>query len=126
MGNAFPHLGGAVVHLSEFSKRKAGKFRGLAQTLYVSGLMARWPTHVGAGGDRIRVSVFGNFANKCFVHVNGRRYVDTYWFGGRSFAREIARIREGIGADSQTNCLELGQDDYLDSYRFCVRFGSAL
>ena len=78
MGDAFPDLGGAVVHLSELSQSKAGKISRLAQTLHASNLLARWPTYGWAGGSGIRLSVPGHISGKCIVHDLGRRNLDTY------------------------------------------------
>lgn len=122
MGNAFPNLGGAALHISELSQSKAGKISRLAQALHASNLLARWPAYGWAGGRGTRFSVFGNFSGKGIVYDLGRRNLDTHRFGGCPFARETTRFREGFGANFPIDCLELGQDDYLDRDGVCVRF----
>ena len=126
MGDAFPDLGGAVVHLSELSQSKAGKISRLAQALHASNLLARWPPYGWAGGSGIRLSVPGHISGKCFVYDLGRRNLDTYRFGGGPLARETTRIRKGLGNNLPIDRLELGQNDHLDRDRILVRLESAL
>ena len=88
--------------------------------------MARWPTHGWAGGSGIRLYVSGHISGKCIVHDLGRRNLDTYRFGGGPLAREITRIRKGLGDNLPIDRLELGQNYHLDRDRILVILESTL